>query len=141
MSFDRPTVNEVISITKLSWDVYDSCDIVARAPEEFRQLVQRLASLQGVLRALRDEVTSDQSFLDRLGDYRRMGLWQDMENCRETLQQLEEMMLHYRARANDSINIWQRIPWAVEQPAIYRVQARIMVYSYNLRLYMSPIET
>ena len=142
MSFDGPTVNEVISVTKLSWDLYHNCDLsTLGAPEEFRQLVQTLASLQRVLRTLCDDVTSDQSLLDRFSHYRRMALWRCMENCRETLQQLEGMMIHYRALANDDVNIWQRIPSGTEQPAISLVQARITVYSCHLNLCMSRIET
>lgn len=71
-------IGDLLSVTKLAWDLYHNCYLVAKeAPDEFRQLVNELASLQGVLRTLRDDVNSDKSFLERMGDNRK----QMLERC------------------------------------------------------------
>ena len=68
-------VTDILAVTKLAWDLYHKCYLVARdAPDEFRQLVNELASLQSVLRTVRDDINSDVSFLQKLGDSRKESL-------------------------------------------------------------------
>ena len=46
-------VGDLLAITKLAWDLYHNCYLVAReAPDDFHKLVHELTSLQRVLRAL-----------------------------------------------------------------------------------------
>ena len=68
-------IGDLLAVTKLAWDLYHNCILVAReAPDDFRQLVNELASLQACLRTLRYDVNSDKSFLDRLGENRKQTL-------------------------------------------------------------------
>ena len=86
-------VTDVLAVTKLAWDLYHSCYLVAReAPDEFRQLVNELASLQGILRTLRDDINSDKSFLERIGEARQQSLVRCVSSCDDTLHKLGNLV-------------------------------------------------
>ncbi|KAI9886489.1 MAG: hypothetical protein M1823_001739 [Watsoniomyces obsoletus] len=142
-AFNGPGVGDVLAVTKLAWDLYHNCYLVAReAPDEFRQMVNELASLQGVLRTLRDDVSSDQSFLEKLGDHRRETLERCLNACQETLRKLEAIVHKYRELGiNNGLQFWRRIKWATQQPVISGVRAKLMVHSCNISLCMSTIGT
>ena len=85
MSMINWGVGDVLAISKFAWDLYHNCFLVAReAPDEFRQLVNELASLQGVLRTLQDDINSDKSFFDRLDENRKETLARCLESCAHT---------------------------------------------------------
>ncbi|KAI4137362.1 MAG: hypothetical protein LQ341_005176 [Variospora aurantia] len=72
MSGPQWGVGDVLALTKLAWDLYHNCYLVAKdAPEDFRLTVNGLASFQAVLRTLRDDENSGSSFLERLNDDRK----------------------------------------------------------------------
>ncbi|GAB1190984.1 hypothetical protein APSETT444_000152 [Aspergillus pseudonomiae] len=88
---------DILALTKLSWDLYHNCYLITNdAPEVFKQLVNELASLQGVLRALRDDVNSNTSFFDDLEEGRRNTLQRCLDACLKTLQQLKDLITKYR---------------------------------------------
>ncbi|KAI9754855.1 MAG: hypothetical protein M4579_004512 [Chaenotheca gracillima] len=135
-------VGDVLSVTKLAWNLYHTCYLVARdAPEEFRQLVNELASLQGVLRSLRDDVNSDKSFLERLGENRKDMLERCLAGCYDTLQKLEALVSRYRQLGigGDGLQFWKRIKWVTQQRDVSNLRSKVMVHTCNLSLCMSSI--
>lgn len=134
-------VGDVLTVTKLAWDLYHNCYLVAReAPEDFRQLVNELASLQGVLRTLRDDVNSDTSFLDRLGGNRKETLERCLGSCFDTLNKLQKLVIKYRELGvNDGIQFWRKIKWVTKQGEIADLKSRIMVHTCNISLCMTSI--
>ncbi|KAI9723315.1 MAG: hypothetical protein M1812_001198 [Candelaria pacifica] len=141
MMFSGFGVTDLLSVTQLAWTLYHNCYLVAReAPDEFRQLVNELASLQGVLRTLRDDVNSDKSFLDRLGENRKGTLERCLASCYETLKNLEKLVLKYRQLGiGDGLQFWRKIKWVTQQRDVSNLRAKIMVHTCNISLCMSSI--
>ncbi|KAL8659283.1 MAG: hypothetical protein Q9202_007201 [Teloschistes flavicans] len=134
-------VGDLLAVTKLAWDLYHNCYLVAReAPDDFRQLVNELASLQGVLRTLRDDVNSDKSFLERLGDSRKETLERCVGSCFDTLKRLQSLVIKYRELGvGDGKKFWTQLKWVNKQKEIADLKSRIMVNSCNLSLCMTSI--
>ncbi|KAL8698419.1 MAG: hypothetical protein Q9224_001861 [Gallowayella concinna] len=134
-------VGDILTVTKLAWDLYHNCYLVAReAPEDFRQLVNELASLQGVLRTLRDDVNSDKSFLERLGDPRQEALEKCLASCFATLHKLQQLVMKYRELGvGDGKQFWRKLKWVSKKGEIADLKSRIMVHTCNLSLCMSSI--
>lgn len=134
-------IGDLLSVTKLAWDLYHNCYLVAReAPDDFRQLVNELASLQGVLRTLRDDVNSDKSFLERMGESRKQTLERCLESCFETLRKLQRLVIKYRELGNgDGLQFWKKIKWVTKQGEISELKSKIMVHTCNISLCMSSI--
>ncbi|KAL9120549.1 MAG: hypothetical protein Q9187_002895 [Circinaria calcarea] len=134
-------VGDVLTLTKLAWDLYHNCYLVAReAPDDFRQLVSELGSLQGVLRNLRDDVNSDKSFVERLGEHRKEMLERCLSGCFDTLRKLQELVVKYRKLGiNDGLQFWKKLKWAVKQGEISDLKSKIMVHTCNISLCLSSI--
>ena len=66
-----------------------------KVADDFRQLVNELASLQACLRTLRDNVNSDKGSLERLDDNRKQTLERCLASCFETLHKLEKFVIKY----------------------------------------------
>ena len=134
-------IGDLLSVTKLAWDLYHNCYLVAReAPDDFRQLVNELASLQGVLRTLRDDVNSDKSFLERMGESRKQTLERCLESCFETLRKLQKLVIKYRELGNgDGLQFWKKFKWVTKQGEISELKSKIMVHTCNISLCMSSI--
>ena len=134
-------IGDLLSVTKLAWDLYHNCYLVAReAPDDFRQLVNELASLQGVLRALRDDINSDKSFLERMGESRKQTLERCLESCFETLRKLQKLVIKYRELGSgDGLQFWKKIKWVTKQGEISELKSKIMVHTCNISLCMSSI--
>ncbi len=136
------TIFQRLELTEqLAWDLYHNCYLVAReGPDEFRQLVNELASLQGVLRTLRDDITSDKSFLEKLGENRKQTLERCLAACFETLQKLQELVIKYRKLGiGDGVQFWRKIKWVTQQKTIANLKAKVMVHSCNLSLCITSI--
>ncbi len=133
--------SDLLAATKLAWDLYHNCYLVARdAPDEFRQLVNELASLQGVLRTLRDDVYSDKSFSDRIGDARKRTLERCLNGCYGTLRRLNDLVVQYRKLGvGDGLQFWRRIKFAYQKSEVADLKAKVMVHTCNLSLCMSAI--
>ncbi|KAL4785442.1 hypothetical protein BJX76DRAFT_366981 [Aspergillus varians] len=130
-------VVDIPTLAGLSWDLYHSCYLVSgSAPDSFRQLVTELASLQGILRVLRDHTTSNPSFFEDLGDDRRHALQRCLYSSHDTLQRLGELVTKHR---NLGLEGGQRVEWDSQQEQIEDFKSRIMVYSTNLHLFMTSI--
>ncbi|KAL8774307.1 MAG: hypothetical protein Q9209_001058 [Squamulea sp. 1 TL-2023] len=134
-------VGDLLTVTKLAWDLYHKCYLVAReAPEDFRQLVNELASLQGALRTLRDDYNSDQSFLERLGDPRKDALDKCLGSCNATLQKLQTLVTKYQELGiADGKQFWMKLKWVTKKGEIADLRSRIMVHTCNISLCMSSI--
>ncbi len=133
--------SDLLAATKLAWDLYHNCYLVARdAPDEFRQLVNELASLQGVLRTLRDDVYSDKSFSDRIGNARKQTLERCLNGCYGTLRRLNDLVVQYRKLGvGDGLQFWRRIKFAYQKSEVADLKAKVMVHTCNLSLCMSAI--
>ena len=132
---------DILALTKLSWDLYHNCYLITNdAPEVFKQLVNELASLQGVLRALRDDVNSNTSFFDDLEEGRRNTLQRCLDACLKTLQQLKDLITKYRnLGVGDGKQFWQRVKLIAQRGQIDDLKSRIMVHTCNLSLCMSSV--
>ncbi|KAI9669583.1 MAG: hypothetical protein M1817_004626 [Caeruleum heppii] len=141
MAFSGLGIGDLLGVTRLAWNLYHNCYLVAReAPDEFRQLVNELASLQGVLRTLRDDVNSDKAFLERMGENRRQTLSRCLAGCFDTLRRLEALVNKYRELGiGDGIMFWQRIKWITQQRDVSSLRAKIMVHTANISLCMTSI--
>ena len=132
---------DILTLTKLAWDLYHNCYLITSdAPEAFKQLVNELASLQGVLRALRDDVNSNASFFDDLEEGRRNALQRCLNACSNTLQNVKEVVAKYRnLGVGDGKQFWQRVKWVAQRGEIDDLKSRIMIHTCNLSLCMSSI--
>lgn len=132
---------DILTLTKLAWDLYHNCYLITSdAPEAFKQLVNELASLQGVLRALRDDVNSNASFFDDLEEGRRNTLQRCLNACSNTLQNVKEVVAKYRnLGVGDGKQFWQRVKWVSQRGEIDDLKSRIMIHTCNLSLCMSSI--
>lgn len=134
-------VTDILAVTKLAWDLYHNCYLVAReAPDEFRQLVNELASLELVLRTLRDDISSDKSFLDRLGENRKQTLERALTTCFDTLNKIQKLVVKYRELGlSDGLQFWKRLKWVGKQSQIGDLKAKIMAHTCHISLCMSSI--
>lgn len=151
-------IGDLLSVTQLAWNLYHNCYLVAKeAPDEFRQLVNELASLQGVLRTLRDDINSDTKYLEKLGEQRKETLERCLRNCYDTLKRLEQLVTKYREFGiRGGVQFWRKISkfsndnlvvhkshtaleWVTQQGDISTLRSKIMVHSCNLSLCMSSI--
>lgn len=134
-------ISDVLAIAKLSWELYHGCLVVARgAPDDYRQMVNELASLQGILRTLRDDTSSDNAYLDKLDENRRQMLDRCLESCLETLKSLKKLLVKYRELGlSDGHQFWLKIKWSTKQKEINSLKNRIMANTCNLSLCMSSM--
>ncbi|OJJ31549.1 hypothetical protein ASPWEDRAFT_62678 [Aspergillus wentii DTO 134E9] len=104
-------VVDIFTVSKLACDLYHNCSLATRdAPDGFRQLVTELASFQGVLRALCDDVNSNTSFFEELEENRKRILERCMNGCYQTLQRLRDLLTKYRNMGiGDEKQFWQRL--------------------------------
>ena len=134
-------VGDLLTVTKLAWDLYHNCYLVAKeAPDDFRQLVNELCSLQGVLVSLRDDVNSDKSFLDKLDEGRKATLRRCLNSCFETLRTLQALVVKYRELGiENGTGFWKKLKWVGKKGEITDLKARIMVHTCNISLCMTSI--
>ena len=134
-------VGDVLALTKLAWDLYHGCYLVAReAPDDFRQLVNELCSLQGVLRTLRDDINSDKSFFERIGEHRKEMLERCLQSCFATLSKLQKLTIKYRELGvGEGMQFWRRIKYSTKQGEIKALKIEIMSHTCNISLCMSSI--
>ena len=124
-----------------AWDLYHNCYLVAKeAPDDFRLLVNELGSLQGVLRNLRDDVSSDRSYVDKLGENRKENLERCLRSCSDTLRKLQDLVVKYRNLGlHDGAQFWKKLKWVTKQGEIADLKSRIMVHTCNISLCLSSI--
>lgn len=133
---------DVLTLAKLAWNIYHTCYLVARdAPDSFRQLVNELASLQGALRSLRDDVSSNASFFDQMEEVRKQILSRCLSSCFNTLHRLNDLITRYQGMGiGDRKQLfWQKIKWASQRGYIEELKSKIMVHTCNINLCMSSI--
>ena len=134
-------IGDLLAVTKLAWDLYHNCFLVAReAPDEFRQLVDELATLQSILRSLRDDVHSDNSFLERMGENKKQMLAKCLTSCTDTLNKLQRLTIKYRKLvAEDGMQFWKKMKWVSKQGEIKELKSKIMAHACTINLCMSSI--
>ena len=131
-------IGDLLAVTKLAWDLYHNCYLVARdAPKDFRQLIDELGSLQGVLRTLNDDINSDESFIERLGDSRKETLERCLGSCFNTLNKLQKLVFKYRELGvSDGAQFWRKLKWAGKQGEIADLKSRLVVHTSSISLCM-----
>ncbi|XHG03727.1 hypothetical protein AWENTII_007020 [Aspergillus wentii] len=134
-------VVDIFTVSKLACDLYHNCSLATRdAPDGFRQLVTELASFQGVLRALCDDVNSNTSFFEELEENRKRILERCMNGCYQTLQRLRDLLTKYRNMGiGDEKQFWQRVKWYTQRGQIEELRSKLMVHTCSLSLCMSSI--
>ena len=135
-------ITDLLAVARLSWDLYHQCFLVAReAPDDFRNLVNELATLQSVLKNLRDDVTSDKSLLEKLGENRKEMLERCLSSCFETLRKLEKFVIKFQELGvkGDGPQFWKKLRWVFKQGEISGMRSKLMVHSANINLCMSSI--
>lgn len=126
----------MVAAAKLAWVLYHDCYLVARdAPDDFRDLVSELSSLQSILRSLRDEINSDPGYLERVGDHRKQAIERTVDGTFRTLKGLERLVRRYQALGmSEGLNFWKRIRWSISQRDIAGFRQKIMVHGTTLNL-------
>lgn len=129
------------ALARLTWELYNQCQPVAKnAPDGFRSLVNELGSLQGALRALGDDVTSNTSFFEKMDEERKNILERCLNACFQTLQRLKALLSQYREMGiGEGKLFWQRIKWITQRTQIEDIRSKIMVHTCNLSLCVSSI--
>ena len=124
-----------------AWDLYDNCYKVAKeAPDDFRQLVSELGSLQGVLKNLRDDINSDKSYIKRLDADRNESLERFLRACFQTLRKLQKLMVDFKVLGIDEgINFWKRIKWVAKKKTVTELKSQIQAHTIRIQLCMSDI--
>ncbi|KAJ5960884.1 uncharacterized protein N7479_008034 [Penicillium vulpinum] len=133
-------VLEIPALIKVTWDLYNQCQIVAKgAPEGFQKLVTELGSLQGALRTFGDEVSSNESFFEKMDEDRKQTFERSLGTCLVTLQRLKELIALFKGEHGDGKGLWQKIKWATQRTQIEDIRSKIMVHTCNLSLCISSI--
>ena len=93
-----------------------------------------------MLRNLRDDVSSDRSFVDKLGESRKENLDRCLLACADTLRKLQDLVIKYRSLGlNDGAQFWKKLKWVTKQSEIADLKSRIMVHSCNISLCLTSI--
>ncbi|CEL04835.1 hypothetical protein ASPCAL05959 [Aspergillus calidoustus] len=136
----NPEILDIDTVSALAWDLYHSCHLLSPgAPDSFRQLVNELASLHGILGDLHDHLNSKSSFFTEVPETRARTLQGCVHACLDTLRRLKEVVSKYRSLGGDGGHIWHKVKWATQRNHIEQLKSRIMVHTANLHLYMSSI--
>lgn len=124
-----------------AWDLYDNCYRVAKeAPDDFRQLVSELGSLQGVLKNLRDDINSDKSYIKRLDADRKESLQRFLKACFVTLRKLKVLVMDFEGLgADEGIQFWKRFKWATKKKPVTELRSQIQAHTCRIQLCMSEI--
>ncbi|KAL8960665.1 MAG: hypothetical protein Q9193_002669 [Seirophora villosa] len=132
-------VGDILTLTKLAWDLYHKWYKVAKdAPDDFRRTVDELASLQGVLRTLHDHGNSDDSFIRRLDDGSKERLESCIQSCHDTLRNLKKLLNKYQELVvGDGRQLWRKLQWVTEKGHIADFRSRIMVHIITINLHMN----
>lgn len=133
-------VGDILTLTKLAFDIYENYIVVAfEAPESFRQLGSELASLKGVLRKIQDDASCDATSPERYEDAKKQMLERCLTASYLTLKKLDELVVRYKRIGEGEASYWKKIKWAKEQSTIEDLKAKVMVHTCNLTLCMSSI--
>ncbi|KAJ5923526.1 hypothetical protein N7454_008771 [Penicillium verhagenii] len=135
-------IADIPALTKATWEVYNQCQIFAKdAPDGFRNLVTGLGSLQGVMRTLADDFTTNTLFFEEMNEDRRSILERCLNACFETLAWLTSLLNRYQELGiSEGKVFWQKIKWATQRTQVEDIRSQLLVHTCNLNLCMSPIE-
>ena len=135
------SILDIPALTRLAWELYNQCQpVVKDAPDGFRSLVNELGSLQGTLRALGDDVTSNMPFFEKMDEDRKRTLERCLGACFQTLQQFKALMNRYRELGIGEGKIfWRGIKWATQRTQVEDIGSKIMAHTCNLNLCVSSI--
>ncbi|KAJ0426918.1 hypothetical protein BJY00DRAFT_3048 [Aspergillus carlsbadensis] len=137
----NPEIFDIDTVLTLAWGLYHSCHLLSPgAPDSFRQLVNELASLHGILSALHDHLDSKSSLFAEFPETRARTLQGCVHACLDTLRRLKDVISRYRTLGDSGRDhIWHKVKWATQRNQIEQLKSRVIAHTANLHLYMSSI--
>lgn len=132
---------DIPALARVTWELYNQFHPLSKdAPDGFRNLINDLGSLQGSLRALSEDVSSNAFFFQEMDTSRRQALERCLSACYQTLQRLKSLLGRYRdLGVGEGKTFWQRIKWSTQRVQIEDIRSKIIVHTCNLSLCMSSI--
>lgn len=129
------------ALTRVTWELYNQCHPLAKdAPDGFRNLINDLGSLQESLRALSEDVSSNEFFFEKMDASRKQTLERCLNACYQTLQRFKSLLGRYRdLGVGEGKTFWQRIKWSTQRAQIEDIRSKLIVHTCNLSLCMSSI--
>ena len=128
MSFGY-SVGDFVLCAQLSQRVWREC---RDAPEDFRAVSSEVASLQLVLKEVRDLVQGQEIDLTK-----RQELKQLIDACTGVLHELEQLLMKYKSLGTQSKRTWDRLRWSkdhVESIRLRVVSNASLLTSFNVGL-------
>lgn len=134
-------VFDIPSLAKLTWELYNQCHSLSKdAPDGFQNLMHALGSLQGNLRVLSEDVSSNTSFFDRIDLSRKQTLGKCLNGCHQTLWRLRTLLDLYRDLGiEQEKKIWQKINWPTQRVQIEDIRSKLVIHTCNLSICRSSI--
>ncbi|KAF8538408.1 hypothetical protein BDD12DRAFT_806160 [Trichophaea hybrida] len=99
-------VGDIITVTRLAWDVYKSCK---EAPQHFLEVSGEVSRLHIVLKETDDVVTSLKEGLDSSKEAQLRGL---AMGCQEVLTDLEQLLSRFKRLGSRSRLTFERLRWS-----------------------------
>ncbi|CAI7612736.1 unnamed protein product [Penicillium pancosmium] len=132
---------DIPALARVTWELYNQFHPLSKdAPDGFRNLTNDLGSLQGSLRALSEDVSSNAFFFQEMDTSRRQALERCLSACYQTLQRLKSLLGRYRDLGiGEGKTFWQRIKWSTQKVQVEDIRSKIIVHTCNLSLCMSSI--
>lgn len=136
------SILDIPTLARATWELYNQCRPYSKdAPDGFRSLVNNLGSLQGSLRTLSEDVSSNAFFFEEMNSSRKQTLQRCLDACYQTLQQLRYLLENYRNLGiGESRAFWQRIKWSTQRAQVENIRSKLIAHTCNLSLCMSSIE-
>lgn len=122
-------IGDKIAVSKLSWNLYKKCYVVARgAPQEFQLLVGEVSGLSNSLKVLQEELADPKSALIRAGEDRVRMVNEMMSRVHTTLKDLEKVAKKYEAlgTGSKSKSMWMKIKWSVDFSSIDSLRSKVL---------------
>ncbi|KAI5838486.1 hypothetical protein DFP73DRAFT_256218 [Morchella snyderi] len=111
-------VGDFIVVSKLSWELYRTCVVLARgAPHEFQLLVHEITTLSQALKLLEEESQDPESTLCNSGEDRIRMVKEVVVRVEETLKELKKVAKKYEKITKSPGSMkkwWSGVKWALE---------------------------
>src|SRR5215471_661686 len=121
-------IGDIIAISKLAWQLYDSCyKVIKDAPGEFLALCNELAALNLALTHIQNDLSHQESKILQHGDDRLKTLKMMTDNMKLTLLRLSKIVEKYKpvAQRTTTTTMWNKLRWTVEQSNIVKIRLKL----------------
>lgn len=135
-------IGDKIAVSKLSWNLYKKCYVVARgAPQEFQLLVGEVSGLSNSLKVLQEELADPKSALIRAGEDRVRMVNEMMSRVHTTLKDLEKVAKKYEAlgTGSKSKSMWMKIKWSVDFSSIDSLRSKLIYHNTVMNLLLTSV--